>query len=729
MLHSVATLVPKPLVRAAQSLRQSPSQWLAMAGAAMALAMPGAVLAQTISTVAGTGTAGYSGDGAPASAASVRFPAGAATDIAGNVYFADAANHRVRKIAVDGTITSLAGNGSMAYFGDGGPATSASLSFPSAVAVDAAGNVYIADTGNSRVRKVSATGTITTVAGNGTIGSSGDNGLATAASLYYPASVALDAAGNIYIADTFNHRVRVVAALTGVISTVAGTGSAGCAGDAGPASEARLFFPEGLALNSAGTLYVADTYNHRIRSVGGNTISTVGGNGVVGHVGDGKAATSASLYFPVSVVFDPGGNLYLADFGNNRIRVMPATGGLISAFAGAGSASSTGDGGPPTAATLNSPRGVASDGAGNVYISDSASHRIRKVGAPSTGSLTVVALNVLKSGSGALAGTVTSTNSSISCGETCFEIHPAGTVVTLSASATGGTTFSGWSGGGCSGTGTCTVTLSAATTVTAAFDGPPVSVRFVNVSTRGQALTGDGVMIGGFVISGSVPKKVLVTARGPSLAAFGVLGTLANPYLQIYSGQTQIASNDDWGSAGNAAEIQASGSAPGNALESAVLMTLNPGAYTAIVSGVSGGTGVGIVEAFEIDSPESPLINISTRGMVLTGDDVLIGGFVVQGNAPQTVLIRARGPSLTAFGVTGALSNPMVSLYSGQTLVASNDDWGNAGNVVDIQATGNAPTDSRESAILITLNPGAYTAIVSGAGGATGVGIVEFFAR
>ena len=230
MLHSVATLVPKPLVRAAQSLRQSPSQWLAMAGAAMALAMPGAVLAQTISTVAGTGTAGYSGDGAPASAASVRFPAGAATDIAGNVYFADAANHRVRKIAVDGTITSLAGNGSMAYFGDGGPATSASLSFPSAVAVDAAGNVYIADTGNSRVRKVSATGTITTVAGNGTIGSSGDNGLATAASLYYPASVALDAAGNIYIADTFNHRVRVVAALTGVISTVAGRGSAGFAG-------------------------------------------------------------------------------------------------------------------------------------------------------------------------------------------------------------------------------------------------------------------------------------------------------------------------------------------------------------------------------------------------------------------------------------------------------------------------------------------------------------------
>jgi hypothetical protein len=158
-------------------------------------------------------------------------------------------------------------------------------------------------------------------------------------------------------------------------------------------------------------------------------------------------------------------------------------------------------------------------------------------------------------------------------------------------------------------------------------------------------------------------------------------------------------------------------------------MTLNPGAYTAIVAGAGGATGVGIVEAFEVDHPESPLVNISTRGMVMTGDNVMIGGFVVQGNAPQTVLIRARGPSLTAAGVAGALSNPVVTLYSGQTVMATNDDWGSAVNAADILATGIAPTDPRESAILITLNPGAYTAIVTGAGGATGVGIVEFFAR
>ena len=158
------------------------------------------------------------------------------------------------------------------------------------------------------------------------------------------------------------------------------------------------------------------------------------------------------------------------------------------------------------------------------------------------------------------------------------------------------------------------------------------------------------------------------------------------------------------------------------------MLTLSPGPYTAIVSGAGGSTGVGIVEVFEVDSLTSPLVNIATRGQVLTGDDVMIGGFIIQGGGPQTVVVRARGPSLTALGVPNALANPTLSIYSGQTVIATNDDFGTAANLAQLQASGFAPSNANESAILITLNPGAYTAIVSGVGGTTGVGIVEVFA-
>jgi len=253
--------------------------------------------------------------------------------------------------------------------------------------------------------------------------------------------------------------------------------------------------------------------------------------------------------------------------------------------------------------------------------------------------------------------------------------------------------------------------------------------RLANISTRMQVLTGNDVMIGGFVISGAAPKTVVIRARGPSLVAFGITNALANPSLQLFSGQTLLAANDDWGGASNATAISATGFAPSHALESAILATLAPGAYTAIVSGVGGVTGVGIVEVFEVDRPDIPLANISTRGQVLTGNDVMIGGFIIQGSGPQTVVIRARGPSLAQFGITNALANPTLQLYSGQSLIGSNDDWGNAANAAAISASGFAPSNALESAVLITLNPGAYTAIVSGAGGATGVGIVEVFTQ
>ena len=333
-------------------------------------------------------------------------------------------------------------------------------------------------------------------------------------------------------------------------------------------------------------------------------------------------------------------------------------------------------------------------------------------------------LTVVRAGTG--SGTVTSSPAGINCGASCSASFGTGATVTLTAAPAAGSTFTGWSGGACTGTGTCTVTLGTATTVTATFENPP---RLANIATRMAVLTGDNVMIGGFIIGGTSPKTVVVRARGPSLAAAGVPNALANPVLNLYSGQTVIASNDDYAAAANASQLQASGFAPSDPRESAILTTLNPGAYTAIVSGAGGTTGVGIIEVFELDAITVPLINIATRGQVQTGDNVMIGGFIIQGNGPQTVVVRARGPSLTAAGVPGALANPVLQLYSGQTVIAANDDWQTAANAATLQASGFAPSEALESAILITLNPGAYTAIVSGAGGTTGVGIIEVFAR
>jgi YVTN family beta-propeller protein len=257
---------------------------------------------------------------------------------------------------------------------------------------------------------------------------------------------------------------------------------------------------------------------------------------------------------------------------------------------------------------------------------------------------------------------------------------------------------------------------------------PDALPRLGAISTRMQVLTGDNVLIGGFIVGGSTPKTVVVRARGPSLASAGISNFLANPLLQLVFGDGTVLTNDDWQSAGNAADIQASGFAPADAHESAILVTLQPGPYTAIVSGSGGGTGVGLVEVFEVDHPENPMAGISTRGFVSTGDGVMIGGIIIQGDAPQTVIVRARGPSLASQGVANPLANPLLQLVASDGTVLANDDWQSAGNAAQIQSSGFAPADPRESAILVTLNPGAYTAIVSGVGGATGVGLVEVFA-
>jgi trimeric autotransporter adhesin len=299
---------------------------------------------------------------------------GVVVDSLGNVYIADRDNRRVRKLATNGVITTIAGTGVRGFSGDGGPATSAQLDTPWDLALDSGGNLYIADVGVYRVRKVTTGGTISTVAGNGNSGHSGDGGAATSAGLN-PSGIALDAAGNLYISSF--HRVRKVTG--GTITTIVGTGQSGFGGDTGPATAAQLGGPEGLAVDGAGNLFIADRGNRRIRKVTpGGTISTVAGFCCGPYTGDGGPATTADLGSPSAVAVDSSGNMYIADEQRHRVRVVGID-GIIQTAAGVGVAGFGGDMGPPAFANLNVPSAVAVDAYGNLFISDLVNLRVRKV--------------------------------------------------------------------------------------------------------------------------------------------------------------------------------------------------------------------------------------------------------------------------------------------------------------------------------------------------------------
>ncbi|MGB2971746.1 MAG: hypothetical protein WBD29_05200, partial [Candidatus Competibacter sp.] len=251
------------------------------------------------------------------------------------------------------------------------------------------------------------------------------------------------------------------------------------------------------------------------------------------------------------------------------------------------------------------------------------------------------------------------------------------------------------------------------------------SAQLINLSTRAWVGTGDSVLIAGFVIRGSSPKKVLIRAIGPSMAKAGVPNLLYDPTLTLYNGQTVLASNNDWQDSQKTA-IEATGKAPPDPQESAILTTLNPGPYTAIIRGANDTTGNALVEVYDIERSAIRLINVSTRGRTETGDSVMIAGFVIGGSSPKQILVRALGPALNAAGVPATLADPTLTLYQGQTVVTSNDNWQDSQKTA-IEATRKAPLNLQESAILKTLNPGAYTAIVRGANSTVGNSLVEVY--
>jgi sugar lactone lactonase YvrE len=390
-----------------------------------------------VRTLTGTGIAAFSGDGGPARSANIYGPSGIAVNSSSEVIFSDTGNNRIRKISSSGVISTIAGTGTAGFGGDGGPATAAMVNQPSGLAIDSSGNVFFADVNNQRIREIDTFGNIHTVAGNGHAGFSGDGGLAALASLNSPQSVLADSRGDLYIADTLNLRVRKVGT-TGKITTFAGSGLGGCTGDGGLATSARMgniralaihagylvisnagcdfirevnlttniittiagtktslgtggfdgnghaalqsFFarPTGILYDHSGNLLIVDTLNDQVRKVDANTqiVSALAG----GYIGDGGVGTAASLNGPEDLTFDSGGNMYVADTLNNRVRKV-APDGTITTFAGTGVSGNSGDGGPATAATLSLPLAVAADNNGNVYVGDEFGSILRRVDA------------------------------------------------------------------------------------------------------------------------------------------------------------------------------------------------------------------------------------------------------------------------------------------------------------------------------------------------------------
>ncbi len=386
-----------------------------------------------ISTIAGTGISGFSGDGGSAKLAKISFPTGVVVDSSGNVVFSDTGNNRIRRISTAGVITTIAGTGAAGFSGDGGPATSAKINNPRGLRFDGQGRLFLADSSNNRIRRINLQGIIVTVAGNGNPGHTGDGGPATGATLRSPEDVVFDGAGNYYIADTYNRAIRMVNGKQ-IITTIAGVGGSWCDGDGGPALYANIAAPRGLLIKS-GILYLNNDGCGTIRSIplttkvintfagtkpgfdgnghlatqslfqfyetglltdpAGNFLTVDSGNNEIrkinaqthivtafagGYTGDGRAGTLAALNGPADVAFDKAGNMFIADSGANRIRKLSST-GVISTFAGTGVTGYSGDGGPATSATFNTPTGVATDSLGNLYIADLGNAVVRKVDA------------------------------------------------------------------------------------------------------------------------------------------------------------------------------------------------------------------------------------------------------------------------------------------------------------------------------------------------------------
>jgi sugar lactone lactonase YvrE len=574
-----------------------------------------------ITTVAGNGTWGYNSDGIAATSAELNKAYGAAVDNAGNIFIADLSNSRIRKVSAStGLISTVAGNGTAGYNGDGIVATTAELNQPSGVMVDNAGNIYIAEY-SGRIRKVSgSTGLISTVAGNGTSGYNGDGIAATSAEVAAPENVAMDSAGNIYIAE-FAGRIRKVSSSTGLISTVAGNGTWGYNGDGIAATSAEINAALGVAVDGAGNIYIADEGNNRVRKVSASTglISTVAGNGTSGYNGDGIAASSAELTGPTEVAVDSVGNIFIADAANNRIRRVSSSTGLISTVAGNGTNGYNSDGIAATNATLALPEGIAVDSAGNIFIADYYSARIRKVGAGisalsfattavgSTSSDSPQTVTIWNNGTTPLAFSIPSSGNNPRISSNFTLNSSGGTACPLvgSTASSAGTLAVGAS---------CTLSISFAPTAAGSLSGSlALTDNNLNVPNATQAISLTGTATGGTV---STTPAVTVT---PSASSITTAQTLS----------VTVAVSGGAGKATATGSVILSGGG-----YTSTATTLNSGSATINIPAGSLATGADTLTAsYTPDSSSSSTYNTATGSTSVTVTTIVSASFTVSGTA------------------------------------------------------------------------------------------------
>jgi sugar lactone lactonase YvrE len=743
-----------------------------------------------VTTLAGSPTVGGSADGAGA-AASFFYPGGIASTGAGVVFIADTGNHTIRTMAPPGNVSTVAGAAGVKGDADG-TGSSALFAYPYGIAWDGAGHLYVADSANDTIREVTPAGVVTTFAGTSGIPGSADG---AAASFNSPAGVAVDASGNVYVADAGNSTIRKIAG--GIVTTFAGV--AGVAGSSdGTGSAAHFNAPAGIAVDAVGDVFVADTNNDTIREItSGGTVTTLAG--VAGQSGSGDGAGgSARFNSPHAVAVDGSGNVYVSDFSNATIRKID-TSDTVTTLAGSAGMTGFADG-VGVVARFNQPYSLAVDGSGNVFVADTYNRAIRKITpggsvttlngsqarfyypqgiavdgsgnlyvddgdnqsvsagaavvAPPAGGL--IASQSITSGQNATftlgtaaAATTYQWQTSVDSGTTWTDVSNNATfsgattttlTVTDPSTSMSGDVFevqlSNLAGSSTSGSATLTVTAAAVTGAPAG--GGPGGALITNLSIRSFVGTGASAVSVGFVISGSGSKQMLIRGVGPTLTAFGVGGVLSNPQLTLFNSKSvQIGSNTGWGGAAALAAAFSSVGAfalPATSADSVLFVPLAAGtAYTAQISGVNGSTGVALAELYDADGPNPPtrLTNVSARALSGSGSAVLTAGFTIGGSGMETLLIRGIGPGLTQFGVAGVLAAPQITVFnSSSASIGSNAGWGGGSALTAAFAQVGAfplPATSLDSAILVTLPAGSYSAQVGSANGSTGIALVEIY--
>lgn len=694
------------------------------------------VFAGTPPAAGTTGSAANAGsmDGT-GSAARFNQPHFLSIDATNNLFLTDTGNATIRRISSGSVVSTYLGVAGTSIYVDG-PATLARLEAPMGITAAPNSALLVTEVNSHTVRLVTASREVATAAGFRGFSGAVDATLEDAR-FFQPSGVVIDSNFNAYVADTANHTIRKVS-LSSVVTTFAGAaGQTGTFDGAGAA--ARFNNPRGLAIDRENNLYVADSGNHTIRKISpAGIVTTVAGLGGFSGSTDGTG-NGARFTAPWGVATDAANNLYVADTGNHIIRkISPA--GIVSTIGGAAGVASHAEGNRVTA-RFSSPVGIAVDAAGAVFVAVRGNHLVAR------GALdTQPAIAIQPQSQTVSANTPTVFSVIASGGGLTYQWRFNGNAI---PGATGASYPIASTSPSAAGSYTVEITnsvgsvTSTAATLTVNPEGTPLNPgRIVNLAIRSQAGTGAQTLIVGFAVGGgSSNKPVLLRGVGPTLAAFNVGGALVDPKLELYSGSTKVNENDDWGGNAQIASIGTQVGAfayAGDASKDSALYNpaFSPGSYSVWITGNGGATGIALAEIYDatpaasITTTTPRLTNVSARTQVGSGDDILIAGFVIAGSSNRTVLIRAVGPTLDVFGVPGVLANPKLELFNGSTRIYENDDWGGAAVYSQAFAATGAfalPTNSQDAVLLVNLAPGNYTAQVSGVGGTTGVALVEVY--